>query len=29
MALSHTMPEADENFTHIIIIDKEGNETVK
>jgi predicted kinase len=29
MALSHTMPEADENFTHIIIIDKEGNETIK
>lgn len=29
MALSHTMPEAEENFTHIIIIDKEGNETVK
>ena len=26
---THTMPEADENFTHIIIIDKEGNETIK
>lgn len=29
MALSHEMPEADEKFTHIIIIDKEGNETIK
>lgn len=29
MALSHEMPAADENFDHIIIIDKEGNETIK
>lgn len=26
---THTMPDADENFNKIIIIDKEGNEVVK
>lgn len=29
MAFTHEMPKADEKFTHIIIIDKEGNETIK
>ena len=29
MALSHEMPEDNEGFTHIIIIDKEGNEVIK
>lgn len=29
MALTHIMPKNDEKFTHIIIIDKEGNEVIK
>lgn len=29
MALTHVMPKNDEKFTHIIIIDKEGNEVIK
>ena len=29
MAFSHTMPDTNEKFTHIIIIDKEGNEVIK
>lgn len=29
MALTHIMPKDDEKFTHIIIIDKEGNEVIK
>ena len=29
MALCHEMPDDNEKFTHIIIIDKEGNEVIK
>ena len=29
MAAAHTYPDATENFTHIIVIDKEGNEVIK